>query len=80
MSVVSLVEHKSRETKELLTSLAILAAHEGGSVMLAYRSPQGWERVAMTGIYKADPAKALKAAMTISIALTKNEEAVRGRP
>jgi hypothetical protein len=80
MAVLSLVKHVSRDTNELLAHLAVLAEHEGGSVMLTYRSPEGWERFALTGIYKADPSKALKAAMQISIALTKEEELVRGKP
>ena len=80
MAVISLARYRDRETNELLANLAMLSRYEGGSVLVAYRSPQGLERVAMTGIYKADPAKALMAAMQISVALTREEEFVRGRP
>ncbi len=80
MTVISLVERRDRETQELLSSLAVLAEHMGGSVMVVYQNPEGWERIAATGIFKADTAKALMAAMRISIALTKEEEEIRGRP
>ena len=79
MAVVSLARFRSRDTRELLASLALIAEHEGGSVLVAFRSPSGWERVAMTGIYKDDPAKAIKAAMQISIALAQEEGAPRGQ-
>lgn len=80
MQVISLVGRRDRETKELLDSLALIAEHMGGSVLTVYRSPEGWEKTSMTGIYKADPAKAVRAAMRISVALTKEEETIRGRP
>jgi hypothetical protein len=69
MAVISLVRYRDRETHELLSSLALLAEHLGGSVMTVYRSPDGSEKIAATGIYRSDPAKAVKAAMRISIAL-----------
>lgn len=80
MTVISLAKYRDRETNELLRNLAIMSEEEGGSVLVVYRDPQGWERVGLTGIYKADPTKALMAAMQLSIALTKEEEFVRGRP
>lgn len=80
MPVVSIFQRRDHETKELLSSLKVIADHMGGSVLTVYRSPDGWERVYMTGVFRSDPAQALRAAMRISITLTKEEEAVRGRP
>lgn len=45
---------RDQETKELLKDLAVLVEHEGGSVIVIYRRPDGHERVGRTGVYKAD--------------------------
>ena len=70
-----------RETKSLLSNLASLAdLDEGGSAVVIYRRPNGEERFALTGIYQADPSKALKALMQIVLTLTKDDDRGRGRP
>jgi len=74
MAVIRLCRYRDRETKALLANLSGLAEHEGGSAVVIYRRPDGDERVALTGIYKADPSKALKATMQLSIALTTDED------
>lgn len=80
MTVVSLVKHRGRETQDLIASLGVIAEHYGGSVLAVYRSPDGWEKVVASGVFRADTAKALRAAMKISVALTKEEEIFRGEP
>jgi len=75
MTVLRLHQLRDRETKSLFSTLANMAdLDEGGSALVIYRRPGGEERVGLTGIYKADPSKALKAAMQLSIALTKDEK------
>lgn len=71
MTVLRLHQYRDRETPSLLSNLAALAEEEGGSAVVIYRRPNGDERFDLTGIYKADPSKALRVAMQISIALTK---------
>ena len=78
MSVVSLAEFKNRDTKELLASLTVVADQMGGSVMAVYRSPDGWEKVVASGVFRADATKALMAAVRLSMALTREDGALRG--
>lgn len=54
MTVVSLVQHRGRDTVKLLEAVLARAYQEGGSVTLAYCSPKGEEHVGATGIYARD--------------------------
>ena len=56
-----------------------IAEDQGVDLCLCYRTG-GHEDVAFTGLYKANPAEALRAAMALSMRLTAIQEISRGRP
>lgn len=82
MAVLKLVRHSNRETVTLLDGLSELAQRdEVDDVIICYRSRKGGQmKIARTGLYRAQPAEALRAIMQVSVYLTGIEDQVRGTP
>lgn len=67
MTVIQLARYRSRETAQVLQCLADMAKRgELVGVALCYRTREQEEHLAYTGAYKANPAKAVNAAMRMS--------------
>lgn len=81
MAVLSLVKHASKDIVEALESLLELARKgELRGLAIYYRETGGHEDAVFTGIYRTNVAEAVKAAMLMSVYLTRHEERARGKP
>lgn len=74
-TVTSLAEWRARDAAKLLEYLqARLKANDLRGLVVQSLDRRGKERVHMTGVYKADPAKALGAALSLSVRMTAAQE------
>lgn len=75
MAVVQLVNYRSPETAQVLQALADKAKRgEVVAVALCYRTRNQQENIALTGTYRASPAKGVNAAMRLSWRLTQIQD------
>lgn len=80
-AVLHLVDNSSPETAQVLQALADKAKRgEVIAVALCYRTAHAKEHIAITGAYKASPARALNAAMRLSWRLTQIQDDGTGGP
>lgn len=79
MTLLRLVKTTNKDTMEALQTLLDVGKAIKGLVIY-FRDEDGHEDAIFTGLYRASSAEALKAAMVMSLHLTKLEEPSRGKP
>jgi hypothetical protein len=75
MSIVKLADYKNRETVSLLRRLLNQAqAGQISGMAMCFRTSDGIEDARFTGMYRADPGKAVNAAMRLTWKLTQMQD------
>jgi hypothetical protein len=70
VSVVKLIEYRCRDTVSILKVLLSLAlAGKLRGLIVCYRSDDGEEKTAFTGVYRAHPNKAVGSILSTSVRL-----------
>lgn len=81
MAVLELVKYTCRDTLAVLKVLTKMAINgELRGLALCYRTQDGEESTIFTGLYKAQPANAVSAAMRLSWPMTRAHDNFMGPP